>query len=260
MTTGAIGDLAIVHVLQDGTNASPPTIASVAAGIEDLAGTNQALTSIGAFDVGSAVAAKQHLWIGRWYSASAVNINVGIGGGDDIYARGYRFRGVNLLGTTLSDVIENASAGATSNGANTGTTVSDTAVQTLGADRLALNFVGINDDATGIAAFAGASGGTWAMPASFESSTGTDGTIALMTAGMASAGTIDGGSDTITSDAWGVVGFALIPASTGRVPRSPGVDSGFGHMCSDARRNWNRLRSGLLLPDRGIWTPDGAVA
>jgi len=51
----------------------------------------------------------------------------------------------------------------------------------------------------------------WAAETSYAESSGTDGAIRLQYATMASAGTINGGTASITdSDAWGVVGFALI--------------------------------------------------
>ena len=212
-------DLLILQVLQDGTAASAVTIAPTAS-VKNLAGTTSAMTLVtgSPFNVGSPTAALQHLWIGRVASGIGCTVDVTTTG-DDLYSRLHVFTSVNA-GSALSDVIENSSAGSATNGVGTSVTVSDTGVTTLGPDRLACNFVGINDDATGLAAFAGETGGDWVLPvAIFESATGTDGTIALMTAAMPSAGTIDGGSDAITIDGWGVVGFALI-GTTPAAPRS----------------------------------------
>lgn len=114
-------------------------------------------------------------------------------------------------GTTLATVIENGTAGTANNGAGTGTSMSDTAVTTLGTDRLACNWIAVNDDVLGASyVFSGESGGTWTDRPLYNESTGTDGALALSEATMASAGTIDGATATITSAAWGVVGFALI--------------------------------------------------
>jgi hypothetical protein len=216
LTGATIGNVIICHVLIDaatGTVNEPGGTST----FENLAGTDNSLTQVGTNQqAGNPIAARQRVWIGRAL-ATTVNVNIALASGDDIYWRLYEFSGVHT-GTTLADVIENSTAGSNVNGFGTSTSVLDTGVTTLGADRLALNLVGINDDATGIAAFTGMSGGTWDMPSSFESATGTDGTIALMTATIASAGTIDGGSAAITSDAWGVVGFALIPAAAGVTP------------------------------------------
>jgi hypothetical protein len=218
--TAVTGNALLLQVVQDGTSAGEPVSIPGSSRIENLAGTDDAITKIGVFDIGSAVAALQHIYIGRVYTGAGVvsaTITANNVGGDDCYARLYEFTNMNT-GTALTDVIENSSAGNATNGAGTSVTVADTAVTTLGADRLALNCVGINDDLTGFAAFTGMTGGTWALStAIFESATGTDATVALVEAAMASAGTINGGTDTITSDAWGVVGFALI----GTTPAGP---------------------------------------
>ena len=227
--SGAAGNVFIMQVLQDGTATAAPTLVGAAtlANIEALDGTDDSMTQIsgpgagGAWDVGSAVAARQYLWIGRAIAGSTpTTVGVNVTAGDDIYWVAYEFTDVNA-GSTLSSVIENSSAGNAVNGAGTSTSVADTGVTTLGPDRLALNFVAINDDATGLPSFTGETGGDWAHLSSgpFESSTGTDGTVACQAATIASAGTINGGSGTITSDAWGVVGFALI-GTTSAAPTS----------------------------------------
>lgn len=209
----AAGNVYIVQVVQDGTAASTISVDSVT-NAEALDGTDGVLTSIGEFNIGSAVAASQHLWIGRSLNTSAMVITGGNTGTDDLYIRVYEFSGVSS-GTTLATVIENATAGSTTTGAGTGTTVSDASVQTLGPNRLALQFIGFNDDLTGFnGSFTGETGGNWATVASYGTSTGTDGALNLNTATIASAATIDGGTMTITSMAWGVVGFALRPDPT----------------------------------------------
>jgi hypothetical protein len=214
LTFPTVGDVLVFQILQDGTGADL-TLTSTNA--EDLAGAAGALTHIGSFQVGNPAAARQHLWIGRAVGDN-MTASFTCASGDDWYGRMYHFQGVHT-GTTLADVIEHA-AGTVRTEAGTSTTVADAGIITNGPDRLVCNFVAINDDGTGFAAFTGETGGTWALPvAIFESATGTDGTIALVTATMASAGTIDGGSDAITSDAWGVVGFALKPV----VAAAPGL-------------------------------------
>lgn len=209
LSGGVADDVMLLQVLQDGTAASAVSLNTIA-NMKDLDGADPGMTLVtgSPFNVGSPTAALQHLWLARKTGTSLATVNVATTG-DDLYCQIHRFADVNTA-VGLTNVIENSTAGTATNGVGTSITVADTAVTTLGADRLALNLVGINDDLTGIAAFAGMTGGTWAMPTTFESSTGTDGTVALMTATMATAGTIDGGTDTITSDGWGVVGFALI--------------------------------------------------
>ncbi len=177
--TATVDNLLILQVLNDGGNLPIPSISSVT-NIENLAGMGSSMTvlfdnSVEDGNVGNPKVAFQVAWIGRATGTSA-SVSLTNNSGDDLYARFYEFSGVNT-GATLADVIEETTAGNMSNGAGTSTTVSDTGVTTLGADRLACNFGAINDDATGIAVFTGMTGGTWTDFQSFESSTGTDGTI-----------------------------------------------------------------------------------
>lgn len=213
------GNLIIVQAIADGTGATALVTVAAGSNVENLAGTDDAINSTSGItgaasnnQVGNPAAAYQKLYFARSLGGT-VTVTAEVGGsGDDVYVVIHEFSGVHT-GTTFSDILENGSVATLVNGFGTSTSVADSGVTTLGSDRLALNFVAINDDATGIAAFAGASGGTWAMPKSYETATGTDATLSLMTAEIASAGTIDGGADTITSDGWGVLGFALIPAA-----------------------------------------------
>ncbi len=216
-------DVFILQVLQDGTQADTNiTLTATNNVLSALDGTANTMTKIGVFDVGSAVAGRQHLWIGRSPAGAdfaGSDITGGNAGTDDLYINGYRFQNVST-GTTLATVIENSSAGTATNGAGTGVTVSDTAVTTLAVDRLALNFTAITDNASGLAVFTGMSGGTWTNFSIFETATGTDGTVAYEDCTLATAGTIDGGTATITSLPWGVVGFALIGTTAGGTPVS----------------------------------------
>jgi hypothetical protein len=212
---GAAGRVLILQVLQDGTATSPAFTS--ATNIEDLAGTDNQWTSIGEFNVGSGPNASQHLWIGRSLSTSAPTFTGANAGGDDLYWRYYEFTNVNT-GTAITDVIENSTAGSTVNSAGTSATASDAGVTTLGADRLALDFIAVNDD-NAIAAFTGETGGDWAIAtAAYATATGTDGAIQLQTSALAySAST--GGS---TAAIWGATGtneqaaqsFAVTAAGT----------------------------------------------
>lgn len=208
------GTLLILQIVQDGASAAAVAVTSVGAGISNLAGTTSAITTLCTDQpIGSATAAFQHLYIGRMMNNATAGLISGSNSAtDDIYMNIYCITDASL-GTTLATVIENSTAGSFVNGAGTSASVLDTGVTTLGPDRLACNFVGINDDASGLASFAGETGGDWTLEAIYETATGTDATAALMTAPMVSAGTINGGSDAITSLAWGVIGFALIPVS-----------------------------------------------
>lgn len=131
-------------------------------------------------------------------------------GNVDWFARMYEFTNVNT-GTTLAAVMEQNGTTTPATTSDTTITIADADVITTGADRLALNFVGVNDD-NALDDFTGMTGGTWAEAvAEFTSATGTDAAIGLQSAAMASSGTIGGGTDGMAiADPWGVVGFALI--------------------------------------------------
>ena len=211
--TGAtVGNLIILQVLVDGTTTTGFTFSAGTgtSGVEALDGTDNTLTLLGSFDIASPAVGKQFLYIGRAITTTADPIGTPSGGTVDTYCRTYEFSGVHT-GTTLAAVIENGSAGSTVNGVGNSTTVADSGVTTLGADRLACNFVAVNDDNV-LIDFTSETGGDWTEAvAEFASATGTDGAIQLQTATIASAGTINGGTYTMVTDPWGVVGFALIP-------------------------------------------------
>ena len=258
----SIGNLLICQVLVDGTTAGTPTITSTT-NIQSLSGTaNQWTAAPGnPYACGNPTAAGQLLFFARATSTSAPVITGANSGGDDIYVRIYEFTNVNT-GTTLSDILENGSAGTLSNGANTASVIDDTGVTTLDADRLALQLAAMNDDVD-VGFFSGQSGGTWTQPVSgYLTSTGTDGGIGLNTATMSAAGTINGGTSTPgASIGWGVVGFALI--GTPAAPAAYQPRYGFtdhanpGVFMQGIRRAWHRRRSGIFVPD--LWTPGGAV-
>lgn len=213
---GVSGELVILTIIQDGTTSSTVTLDS-ATNIENLAGTDNAWTSIGTFNIGSPTSALHHLWIGRTINTSAPTATGSNGTSEDLYAMFFHFSDVST-GTTLATVIENGTAGSTANGVGTSTTVSDTAVTTIGPDRLAVNFIGVDDDISFSTLGSGETGGDWANISFDNESSGTDGAEGWTTATMASPGTIDGMTATISPSAgWGVVGFALI----GTTPAAP---------------------------------------
>ena len=124
--------------------APPPARVTYSAisGIANLAGTASSLTTL-ATDQVCGTPAKQHLRVGR---ATSTTCSVTVATtGDDLYYRIYVFRDVNS-GTALTDILENGTAGTIANGSGATAAVADTGVVTLGADRLALNFVGVDDD------------------------------------------------------------------------------------------------------------------
>jgi hypothetical protein len=129
------------------------------------------------------------------------------------------------LGTVKKYTFAGGFAGATFDGL-TQTVINDAAVVTNDVDRLAINLVGVNDD-NALVAFAGMTGGTWVSRATYVEGGGTDAALQLQTAAMATAGTVDGGSQTMAlSDSWAVCGFALIGTTVAEVfvPRNPAIN------------------------------------
>jgi hypothetical protein len=130
------------------------------------------------------------------------SLTVTIGGSTAKLARMYSFRNV-----ALSSFTEGGSFGTSD-----GTTISARSVTTTGPSRLVVSFVFVTNN-NAIGPFTGETGGDWIEPiAEFTSTAGNGGCIQLQTATMASAGTISGGSLTISSsERLGVRAFALIP-------------------------------------------------
>jgi hypothetical protein len=236
--SGAVGtenNFLICHVLQDGAT-SGAVGATFGGGSKNLAGTTSAMTYVGEFAVGSATAAYQHIWVGRC-TGGAPQIFGTNSTSEDVYGRWYEFQDVNT-GTAITDVIENGTAGTTVNGPGTSDTAGDVAVVTLGADRLPLQLLAVNDD--NITINTSTPDSIWTkVGGGYADAGGTDGSISLyrLTGSAATAGTY-GGSESMSvtdSDAWGVVGFALIGTT---VASTPGPT------------NPNRRRSALALHRR----------
>ena len=118
----------------------------------------------------------------------------------------YRFTGVR------NDVIANVWGGfASTSDNNTTATVTDAGVTTPEADCLAVNLIFVNDD-NPLVAFTGMTGGTWTEPVAEYTNAATTPDVALgiNVATMASAGTIDGGTQTMAAiDPWAVIGFYI---------------------------------------------------
>lgn len=252
-----IDTLFILQIIQDGGTSGAVAITSITAGrVADLAGTADQLTFIGVFNVGGGGVvppARQHLWIGRSTSALSATVSGSNSTSEDLYIMSHHFANVSS-GATLATVIENVTPGAVANSdGTTSTTVLDTSVITLDVDRLALNFVAINDDAT-FSGFTGESGGTWVTRASYADASGTDGAIYLTTAAMPTALTsISGGAATISPSAgWGTVGFALI-GTTVTVARTPHIDRQMPQLLAHAAPYRPRRRMTFL---DGLWRPD----
>lgn len=216
---GDAGKFVVLQILQDGTTGGAVALTG-STGFNAVDGTADSLTFLGAFSGGGLI---QHLWLGRLYQTASAIVEGTNSTSEDLYIRMYHFQDVNT-GTTLASVLEQNGTTTPSTASGTSNTIADAGVTTTGVDRLACNWVAVNDD-NALDAFTGMTGGTWAEAvAEYAESSGTDGAIGLQTATMATAGTIDGGTDTMAaSDGWGVVGFALIgtTAATAYAPVPP---------------------------------------
>lgn len=215
-----VGNFIIGHCLADGGLTTGSPTEGVHSGLELLNGTDGGLSalSLNPNQVGATQLAQQFVYLGRAISTSCTWSLSNPGNGEDLYFRLYEFSDVNT-GSNESDVLESLGEAQ-----DTGTTISDVGVTTTGADRLAMQFIGVADD-NALAAFSGETGGDWTEPVGeFLSATGTDGCIGIQTATMASAGTINGGTLTMAaSDGWGVIGFALIGTTSATPASLPNV-------------------------------------
>ena len=179
----------------------------------------------GSWNVGSPTAARQLLWIGRSQSTSAPVVTGANTGGDDVYVRMYEFTDCST-GTTFAEVVEGGPLGAVGTAPAPSLTDVPSPPQTLTVWRsTSSRSTTTTSSSTSPGRRAGT--GRWRRPT--RRAPGTDGAIGLQTAAMATAGTIDGGTFSMDSDAWGVVGFALIGTTvvdTTYYPRHPAHDFG----------------------------------
>lgn len=212
------GNLVMFHFVTDGTAFDLSNGAHT--NWENLAGTPSAhSTIVNAAAVGATAA--HSLYLGRVTADGTVSQAQTVGAsGEDIFARFYEFSGVSK-GTTVATVCENTYVtnvgGIYTDVSGTSTSIANAPVKTTVADGLALNFVSVNANQA-VSAFTGMTGGTWAEVVAEYVAGGTVATMQLQSASMPSPATIDGGSLTITSAAWGVLGLSLIPSTALQVP------------------------------------------
>lgn len=117
------------------------------------------------------------------------------------FCRIYRFRGG--VGITLEGSVVVSSG--------TDDTIEAPTLTSLSANRLGLAFVAVTDDRA-MAAFSGATGGTWVEPvAEVTTTTGDDGSLQLQTVEIATAGTVTGGAQTLAGGAadWSIIAVVL---------------------------------------------------
>lgn len=216
-TTCTAGNLIIVHYLCRG--ATDDVSRSNVVNITNLATTPaNSLNPIAVNrDVGGGGASKHGFYAGRVTANGTCSADFTVGGsGNDIFVRMYEFSG-EVQGNTDDGIglFDNEGAQVQSD-AGTGTSLPDRAVTTAGPDRLCVSLVAVAANQA-LGSFTGETGGDWTEIADgeFASATGATGTIQVQTAALASAGTIDGGSMTITSGDWGVISFGIIASGQG---------------------------------------------
>ncbi len=147
----------------------------------------------------------KQIFMGRVVADGTVSRDHTAAGGVATIARIYEFSGVSP-GVNTTEVWEASGE----SGPSTNTTILDRGVTTLGLHRLAFQLVNVRSSQV-LPAFTGETGGDWTEAAQFN---GTTLSQQLQIAPMTNVGTIDGGSATIVSAYWSVLGLALIPRTT----------------------------------------------
>lgn len=206
LSGATVGNLGMLHVLNDGV--SSDWTRTAISGIKDLAEAADSVTDTnagasGGRQVGAPEEARQFVYSGR-ITASSVTLTMGVGAaGHDLIARWYEFEDASA-GSLLSEVFcDHRSGGATSS------SLADPPVPTWQPDCLGLAFVAVNQNEP-LGDFVGESGGTWTFVHEYASPVGSLCRIGLHTSPLATAGTLDGGVNTLAlAQAWGVYGTAI---------------------------------------------------
>lgn len=203
------GNLLVQHLVVRGASEDWSGISNVV-NWKNLAGVSGQTTGVQTgLGIGTGSVSRHALFASRVIADGVCSGDFTVGvSGEDLFLRMYEFSGASP-GATVAAVFEN---GGSHYGAVEGTSVAvaDSGVVTNGADRLACQFVGIGANQA-VESFAGETGGDWTEAvAEYASAEGVAATLQLQTAPMAAAGTIDGGTQTIVSAAWGSIGLAII--------------------------------------------------
>lgn len=198
--TLSAGDLLLLQVIIHDGNAVAHTV-------------DNSFTALSTRDFGNGNG-QAGVWYKKASGSESGNITVTCTGNTQVMAgRCYGVTGWNDTGT-LSDAYESLDESATT--LTSSNTIADVGITTSDVDRLALNFVFVWDN-NALDAFTGMTGGTWAeATADYQIDSGQDAALGLQSATMASAGTINGGTDVMAaSDDWYVIGFAIKPGASG---------------------------------------------
>ncbi len=172
-------------------------------------------------------AANLWVFVGRVTANGTVSADLTVGGsGADLFGVIYEFSGVRATVGAVQDrsITENGAGDYYDFASGSSTSIAMPTLIGTGTERLAVTFIGVNANRA-LAASTGETGGDWTEPvAEFASGSGTAATVGIQTSALG-AGTISGGTITITSSAWGTLGFALIPVgATGFTPITVNVD------------------------------------
>jgi len=206
-TTCTAGNIIFVHLVNRGNDYGFPFSIT---NISNLAGTASSISQV-CVDRTLGTGNVHSLYIGRCTADGTCSAGAAAGAGsEDVYFRVYEFSGA-YPGTDNTGIGTIENGGLTfASGSGTSTSVLDTGVTTNGADRLALQFIGLASNQA-IGNLTGETGGDWTEAvAEYQDATGSTATLQLQSASVTSAGTIDGGTVTVTSVGWGVIGTALI--------------------------------------------------
>lgn len=198
-----------------------PYPASIAAGdtlvlqlVNQSNGTTPTLTTPGGWsEIGAVAAANGGPGVSQraWILPSAVGTESGslalsgMSAGTAKSCRIYRFTGAAGVEAAANQI----------DSSGTTTVVNDCDITSTDVDRLIVNLLAVNNN-DAIGAFSGMTGGTWVEAGSEYQNTGNGFQLQCQTATKSTAGTVGGGTLTLTTTChWVVQGFALTPAATG---------------------------------------------
>lgn len=184
-----------------------------ASNVETLDGTDGDLTGLPTgpiFGVGSGgTSGDQLIMMGRVIADGTVSIDLSsTSGTDGMLGRIYEYEDTPT-GTTMAEILDNTTGSSeVRQTVNTTASILDSGITTTGYNSLGFQFVAVVADQA-LADFSGETGGNWAKPVSEFTSSSPAGAICIQTAGVPTAGSVDGGTITITSNPWASVGTAM---------------------------------------------------
>jgi hypothetical protein len=254
--TCTVGNVIFLQVVADG-NGQDYSLSSIT-NVASIEGTASAVSNVALLEVMGSSVARYSIWLAR-VTAAAVSITLNVGAsGDDLYGAIHEFQNVSGSNRVFNGVLDAPIGGAvySATAGVTNTTLTYAARTANGPNRLACVFINVNDDnqaSWDTETFSPATGGTFVARSALGSATGTDAALGLQTANMPDGGTITGGTITMASDSHSQATVMLRPEE---IPVHPAANHQNPALLMEGlKRNWNRLRSGLIVPDRDMWVP-----